>query len=587
MALNLSVASGTLQMTDGNGSALPGSGSHAMSITGTLAQLNADLTHLTYVAGSGTGSDSITVDVWDQAGMEGTKAISVSVVAPAPTPTPTPAPPPTPTGPSIAVPASETVSTGSTLAIAGVSITDAFAASNPGSMIANLNAGSGTLRVTDANGNLLAGSGTHAISLPGSLAQINAELAHLSYVAGTSAGNDSVSINVWDQAGIEATKTIAVSVATPTPTGPAIALPASETVAAGDAAAVTGISIADAYSANHPGSMALNLSAGSGTLRMTDANGIVIAGSGTHSISVNGTLAQLNADLSHLTYTAGSAAGSDSLTVDIWDQLGLESTQSLAVSVTPASNSGTNAVVAPLTIAPTTATATINTSNLAIGASAGDHVLLIGGSFDTITAVGGTETVYCTGSNNRITTGAGNNSIHIGATQTVVDAGAGHNAIQDYGGVNRLILPAAGNGYDDIYGNVLVNHDLLDFRQLLAGTSWTGQGNLNAWLQVRTVNGTDAVISVTPSGVAGGSATDVATLHGAAGLTSQCPAAARGGVATAGFVSSAGSRLALPGAVRGWPAVAGRRSPPWRGRYSAGPHRCVQCRACSGPARRR
>ena len=102
-----------------------------MSVTGTLAQINADLATLTYTAGSGAGGDTININVWDQAGLE----------APRPSRSPSPRPPTTQphthhasTGPTIAAPASESVATGSVTAVTGVSVTDAYAASNPGTL---------------------------------------------------------------------------------------------------------------------------------------------------------------------------------------------------------------------------------------------------------------------------------------------------------------------------------------------------------------------------------------------------------------------------------------------------------------------
>src|SRR6185312_409566 len=119
----------------------------------------------------------------------------------------------------------------------------------------NLSATSGLITLTDASGNKLAGSGTHALSVSGTLAQLNADLAHLSYTAGNSAGTDQVTVDVWDQAGMEGTRSIAMSVLT---APPAIILPASKTVTAGTASAVTGVSVSD-LNAGTSGAMVLNL----------------------------------------------------------------------------------------------------------------------------------------------------------------------------------------------------------------------------------------------------------------------------------------------------------------------------------------
>ena len=78
MALNVTDSSGTLRMTGGDGAALPGSGTGAIHYAGTFSQVNAALATLTYAAGA-SGSDSINIDVWDQAGQEAGTSIAVSV----------------------------------------------------------------------------------------------------------------------------------------------------------------------------------------------------------------------------------------------------------------------------------------------------------------------------------------------------------------------------------------------------------------------------------------------------------------------------------------------------------------------------
>ncbi|HEY2468153.1 MAG TPA: glycoside hydrolase family 55 protein [Terracidiphilus sp.] len=105
------------------------------------------------------------------------------------------------TGPSITNPSAERDTVSHTIAVPGVSVMDFFAASNPGTMALNLNAGSGTITMTDQNGNKVAGSGTNSIQFDGTLAEVNAALATLTYTAGNSSGTDKLSINVWNQLG--------------------------------------------------------------------------------------------------------------------------------------------------------------------------------------------------------------------------------------------------------------------------------------------------------------------------------------------------------------------------------------------------
>ncbi len=419
-----------------------------------------------------------------------------------------------PTGPVVTVPTSEHVTAGTTTAISGVSIADAYAASNPGTMTLNLSDGSGLLTITDASGNKAPGSGTHAITFNGTFAQITTELAHLTYTAASSVGSDTITVNVWDQAGLETTQTIQVSVAaapvsTPSPSGPVITVPGALTVAPKSSTAVNGISVTDAFAASNPGSMILNIDAGSGTLTMPKASG-----SGTHAVSFTGTFAQISYELAHLSYTAAATAGSDSISVNVWDQAGLESTQSLAVSVNaPASNPAPT--MTAITIASGNADPSITVNYATISATLGNHMIFLGGSNDVLTATGGTETVQAFQGSNAITTGKGNDTIQIGGSGNIVNAGAGNNQIDDSGSNNTIVLPPAGQGMDDIFGYALLNGDSLDMRGLLAGTKWNQTtATISNYLQVSTPDGSDAVISVTPSGVAGSASYNVATLHG-------------------------------------------------------------------------
>ena len=507
LALTVSATSGDIAMTGANGTAVSGSGTHSISVSGTLAQINAELATLTYTAGDSAGSDAINIDVWDQAGIEGDKSIAVTVTGAASGSGSSGA---APTGPSIAAPASERVTAGATASIGGVSITDAFAASNPGALTLNLSATGGDIAMKAASGAAVAGSGTAAISVSGTLAQINADLATLTYAAGGSAGTGSVSIDVWDQAGLEGDKTIAVTVAaaTTTPTGPSITLPASESVTAGTSAAVKGVSVTDASAASSPGTMILNVSAGSGDIAMTGANGTALSGSGTHAISVTGTLAQINADLATLSYSAASTDGSDTISIKVSDQSGLAASKTIAVAVT-----GTP----PITIAAGNADPVELVSNAVITATSGNHMIFIGGTGDTVTATGGTETVQAYQGGNTITTGAGNDTISFGGSGNVIDAGAGSNTLQDSGSDNRIVMPGAGQGFDNIFGYVLQNSDTLDFRAALAGTSWNGsQSTLGNFVHLAT-SGNNAIIVI--SDASNGAASQVAELQGSGAVT--------------------------------------------------------------------
>ena len=148
-------------------------------------------------------------------------------------------------------------------------------------------------------------------------------------------------------------------------------------------------------------------------------------------------------------------------------------------------------------------------------ATSGDHTIYIDGTGDVVSAIGGTETVMAFAGGNTITTGAGNDTIRIAGAGSVITAGDGTNEIDDSGSGNRIVLPAAGEGSDTIYGYILQNSDILDLRPLLKGTAWTGTAStVGNFVHVSSPDGANSIISVTPTGVTGGASYNVATLEG-------------------------------------------------------------------------
>jgi hypothetical protein len=117
---------------------------------------------------------------------------------------------------------------------------------------------------------------------------------------------------------------------TATPQDLSIAMPAAPSITHGALSALTGVSIQDAWAQSRSGSMALDLSATSGTLQISE-NGSTLTG---HSLHLTGSLSQLNADLATLHYHAASLVGVDTVTVGAWNQAGVSSTHALTVHVT-------------------------------------------------------------------------------------------------------------------------------------------------------------------------------------------------------------------------------------------------------------
>ncbi len=104
----------------------------------------------------------------------------------------------------------------------------------------------------------------------------------------------------------------------------AIALPTTLSVDTAQSLALTGISISDAWAASNAGSMALNVSVDQGSLSLAGHSGA--------SLELTGTLAQLNADLATLDYTAPAIAGAATLSVNVYNQSGYSFTETSAIS---------------------------------------------------------------------------------------------------------------------------------------------------------------------------------------------------------------------------------------------------------------
>lgn len=297
----------------------------------------------------------------------------------------------------------------------------------------------------------------------------------------------------------------------PAPADLTVAAPATETVAAGTKLSVTGVSISDPWAASAAGTMTLNVW-DSGGGRITIAGQTALS---SGSISLTGSLSQLNADLAGLTYTAGSA-GADSITVDAWNQAGVEATKTIGVTVV-----GPTPAPAPttITIASTDVSPVVLDSNVTIKATTGDHMLFIGGTHDVAILTGGTEQVQAYQGYNAITTGAGNDTISIAGAGNIVNAGAGTNTINDSGSGTTIVMPGAGAGMDQLYGYVMQSGARFDFTASLKATAWTGTSStVGQFLHVVT-SGNDAIISISP--IANWAATTVADFHdsGAVSLT--------------------------------------------------------------------
>ena len=292
----------TAKLTDTNGllaatgTGVTGSGTNALTLTGTLAQVNADLATLKDTDAT-TGADSIHLTATDSLGLTGlgaTIAVTVNGL------------------PVITAPANATVGAGIAHAITGISVAET----------GNTTGETFTVNVSDTKGLLSAtgtgvtGSGTTALSLAGTLAQVNADLATLSDTD-ANPPSDTLTIKAQDSLGNSAAnKTVAVTV-TGVALTPVLTAPSAITIGTGKAFAISGVSLAETGNTN----------AETFTVTATDTNGLLsatgtgITGSGSKALTLTGSLAQVNADLATLTDT-DSTTPSDSITLAAADSFG-------------------------------------------------------------------------------------------------------------------------------------------------------------------------------------------------------------------------------------------------------------------------
>lgn len=265
-------------------------------------------------------------------------------------------------GPELTLPASESISTNGTVAVSGASYIDNFAESNPGSMYLGISDNSGILSgfypaSGGGAGSDAAGNGSTSLIFQGSYTDVAAILNSLTYAATATSGSDSIRFDLWNQAGVQTTGTIPVSIGTASGGsgsggggstgggstgggggttgggGPTFIEPPSETVTTGGTVAISG-SYSDSFAATNPGSVYFEAIAQTGTVYATDASGHAVAGSGTNAIRLSTDYADIQAAVKSLTYVAGPNAGSGSIHLEVWNQAGVMSADNLPVTIT-------------------------------------------------------------------------------------------------------------------------------------------------------------------------------------------------------------------------------------------------------------
>ncbi|WP_178130441.1 Ig-like domain-containing protein [Reyranella sp. CPCC 100927] len=293
LTTTLTVTNGTLSVTAGGGATISGNGSATVTISGTVAQINAALAGLTYInTPDYNGPAQLTISTNDGA-LTDTDTVAITVTP-------------------VADITNDTVTTNEDTPITFNVITG----SNGASADSFENSGRVVTSVTQP----AAGQGTVTFAADGTI----------TYTPPANFNGTTTFTYTVTSGGVTETATVTVNV-TAVNDAPVNTVPAAQTTAEDTPKAITGVSVADVDS----GSLTTTLSVTNGTLAVAAGGGAAITGNGSGTVTIVGTAAQINAALLGLTYTnTADYNGPAQLTVSTSDGA-LTDVDTVGITVTP------------------------------------------------------------------------------------------------------------------------------------------------------------------------------------------------------------------------------------------------------------
>ncbi len=308
----------TLASTTGLTITAGSNGSASMTVSGTVTNLNAALNGVTYQPTSGyTGSDTLAITITDTGDNKSASAnVSLSIVGLAP--------------PTVTAPATATLAENGSLTFSptngnAIAVSDTGIGANTDSL--TLTATHGTLTLASTTG-LTFSSGTNgsaSFTVVGTLANLNAALNGLIYrpTSGYS-GSGSISIAISDSGDNESASTsVALTITAflpPTITAPSGAVVSENGELVFEPATNNAVTVADSGPGNGSDSLKLSVSHGTVTLASTTGLTITSGANGSATITVTGSLVNLNAALNGLVYQPSTGyTGLDTLAVTMMD----------------------------------------------------------------------------------------------------------------------------------------------------------------------------------------------------------------------------------------------------------------------------
>ena len=275
--VTVSDTNGLLSLTPEGGDTVTHSGSNNVTITGSLSAIQSTLTTLTDTDAT-AGSDTIHLTATSSSGGTATPFdIAVTVNGP----------------PVVTAPSSASTAAGKATAISGISISET----------GNLAGEMFTVTLKDTNGLLtvgnplsasITGSGTKNLTISGSEVAVNAALATLSDTDSVTP-SDVISISAVDSLNNTGTGSVAVNVGG----GPVITAPTSAVIGVGQPNSLGTITLAEAGAASNA-IFAITLADTHGDLTATKSGAATVSGNGTMSLTVQGTLTDINNALTSL-----------------------------------------------------------------------------------------------------------------------------------------------------------------------------------------------------------------------------------------------------------------------------------------------
>jgi Malectin domain len=348
-SLTLLVNDGTLALgsTSGLNFVSGANNSSSMTIAGTLTNLNAAVDGLVYAPTClYTGPDSLQLSVADAAdNLSSSASVAILVNALAP--------------PAVAAPVSASLNENGSFTFAGtISAVDATAAGSSDSV--SLAVSHGTLTLGSMAGiSFSSGSNdSSSMTIDGTLANLNAALSGLVYAPNLYyVGFDSLQISMNDSIdGLAGSGSVALTVNSVPP--PAVTAPATASLNENSSYTFSSSTISLTDTTASGASDSVSLSVANGTLTLGSTAGITFSSgsNGSSSMTINGTLANLNTALAGLTYGPNlDYVGSDTLRIAVIDSVDrLSGSGSVALTI--------NAVAPPAVTAMTTASLKENSS---------------------------------------------------------------------------------------------------------------------------------------------------------------------------------------------------------------------------------